>query len=42
MRRFTRRLARRPAVADTWVGVAGDYVSPVALLAPRAVAALIL
>ncbi len=42
MRRFTRRLARRPAVADMWVGVAGDYVSPVALLAPRALAALIL
>ena len=42
MRRFTRRLARRPAYADLWVGVAGDYVSPGALLAPRALAALIL
>ncbi len=42
MRRFTRRLARHPAVADLWVGVAGDYVSPGALLAPRALAALIL
>jgi len=42
MRRFTRRLARRPDVADLWVGVAGDYVSPLALLAPGALAALIL
>ena len=42
MRRFARRLARRPAFADLWVGVAGDYVSPAALLAPRALAALIL
>ena len=42
MRRFTRRLARRPDLADLWVGVAGDYVSPLALLAPGALAALIL
>ena len=42
MRRFARRLARRPAVADLWVGVAGDYVPAGALLAPRALAALIL
>ena len=42
MRRFTHRLARHPAVADLWVGVAGDYVSPGALLAPRALASLIL
>jgi flavin-dependent dehydrogenase len=42
MRRFTRRLARRPRYADLWVGVAGDYISPLALLAPRALAALIL
>ncbi|HXY18640.1 MAG TPA: FAD-dependent oxidoreductase [Gemmatimonadales bacterium] len=42
MRRFTHRLARRPSVADLWVGVAGDYVPPRALLAPRALAALIL
>jgi len=42
MRRFTRRLARRPDVADLWVGVAGDYVSPLALLAPGALAPLIL
>jgi len=42
MRRFARHLAQRPAVADLWVGVAGDYVSPGALLAPRALAALIL
>jgi geranylgeranyl reductase family protein len=42
MRRFTRRLARRPAFADLWVAVAGDYVPPGALLAPGALAALIL
>jgi flavin-dependent dehydrogenase len=42
MRRFTRRMARRPDFANLWVGVAGDYVSPRALLAPRALAALIL
>jgi len=42
MRRFTRRLSRRTAIADLWVGVAGDYVPPGALLAPRALAALIL
>jgi flavin-dependent dehydrogenase len=42
MRRFTHRLARRPAVADLWVGVAGDYVPPRALLAPGTLAALIL
>ena len=35
-------LQRRPAVADLWVGVAGDYVPAGALLAPRALAALIL
>jgi flavin-dependent dehydrogenase len=42
MRRFARRLARRPVYADLWVGVAGDYVSPRELLTPRALAALIL
>lgn len=42
MRRFTRRLAPRPGFADLWVGVAGDYIFPVALLAPRSLAALIL
>ena len=42
MRRFTHHLAGRSAVADLWVGVAGDYVSPCALLAPRSLAALIL
>ena len=42
MRRFTRRLASRPDCADLWVGVAGDYISPCALLAPRSLAALIL
>jgi flavin-dependent dehydrogenase len=42
MRRFTRRLAARPTYADLWVGAAGDYVPFRALLAPRALAALIL
>ena len=42
MRRFARRLGRRPSAADLWVGVAGDYISPRALLAPRALAALLL
>jgi flavin-dependent dehydrogenase len=42
MRRFTSRLAARPAYADLWVGAAGDYVPFGALLAPRALAALIL
>jgi len=42
MRRFTSRLAARPAYADLWVGAAGDYVPFWALLAPRALAALIL
>ena len=42
MRRFASRLARHPAVAGLWVGAAGDYVPPGALLAPRALAALIL
>jgi geranylgeranyl reductase family protein len=41
MRRFTRRLARRPEVAALWVGAAGDYVPPAALLAPRALTALL-
>jgi len=42
MRRFARRLARRPAVAGLWVGAAGDYVPVAALLAPRSLAALLL
>jgi flavin-dependent dehydrogenase len=41
MRRFTRRLGRRPGAADLWVGVAGDYVSPSVLLRPQALAAFI-
>jgi flavin-dependent dehydrogenase len=41
MRRFTRRLAARPAYADLWVGAAGDYVPFGALLAPRALAAML-
>jgi flavin-dependent dehydrogenase len=35
MRRFTRRLARHTAVADLWVGAAGDSVPVRALFAPR-------
>ncbi len=42
MRRFARRLARRPAVAELWVGAAGDYVPVTALLTPRSLAALLL
>ena len=42
MRRFARRLARHPAVAGLWVGAAGDYVRPAALLAPRSLAAFLL
>jgi len=42
MRRFARRLARHPAVAALWVGAAGDYVPLGALLAPRALAPLLL
>jgi geranylgeranyl reductase family protein len=42
MRRFTRALGARPAYADLWVGAAGDYVPFRALLAPRALAALLL
>jgi hypothetical protein len=41
MRRFTRALRRRQAVADLWVGAAGDTVPVRALFAPRHLAALV-
>jgi len=41
MRRFTHRLARRPAVAHLWVGAAGDSVPVRALFQPRRLAALV-
>jgi len=41
MRRFTRRLAARPGVADLWVGAAGGRVSVRTLFSPRHLAALL-
>ena len=41
MRRFTHRLASRTAVADLWVGAAGDTVPVRALFAPRHLAPLL-
>jgi geranylgeranyl reductase family protein len=41
MRRFTRALARRRALADLWVGAAGDTVPVRTLFTPRHLAALI-
>ncbi len=41
MRRFTHHLARRPDVADLWVGAAGDSVPVRALFAPGPLAALL-
>ncbi len=41
MRRFTHGLARRPHVADLWVGAAGDSVPVGALFTPRRLAALV-
>ncbi|MBI1723266.1 MAG: hypothetical protein HYR48_05090, partial [Gemmatimonadetes bacterium] len=42
MRRFTRHLSRRTAVADLWVGAAGDSVPVRALFAPRHLAAFVM
>lgn len=42
MRRFTRRLSRWTAVADLWVGAAGDSVPVRALFAPRHLAAFVM
>jgi flavin-dependent dehydrogenase len=42
MRRFTRRLATRPGIADLWVGAAGGRVPVRTLFSPRHVAALLL
>jgi flavin-dependent dehydrogenase len=41
MRRFTRRLAAHPGLADLWVGAAGGRVSVRTLFAPRNLAALL-
>jgi len=42
MRRFTRRLASRPGVADLWVGAAGGRVPVRTLFSPRHLAALLI